>query len=174
MQTEKTIEIADGAKALKIENEPIGRLKSYENNAKIHTAEQVEQIKASINEFGFNDPIAVWTNEDGKSEIVEGHGRLMAALELNMDTVPVIHLDHLTDDQRRAYTHVHNQLTMNTGWDFETLETELEELDFDFNQFGFEGIETDIDSLFETYESPSNEKEPKVLRCPHCGEDIEL
>lgn len=124
--------------SLEIVHEPIGRLESYVNNAKVHTAEQVEQIKASIQEFGFNDPVAVWTNAEGKSEIVEGHGRLIAALELGLEELPVIHLDHLTDEQRRAYTHVHNQLTMNTGWDFDTLEAELAELDFDWEGFGFD------------------------------------
>ena len=80
--------------------EPVGRLVGYARNAKIHTAEQVEQIKKSIEEFGFNDPIGVWTNEEGKSEVVEGHGRLIAARELGMETVPVVHLDSLTDEQR--------------------------------------------------------------------------
>lgn len=125
-------------KELKVEYEPTEKLVSYKNNAKIHTGEQVDQIKRSIEEFGFNDPIAVWTNPDGKSEIVEGHGRLLAAQELGIAEVPVIHLDTLTDEQRRAYTHVHNQLTMNTGWDFETLELDLVELDFDFDKFGFD------------------------------------
>lgn len=134
---------------LTITVEPIGRLVTYRNNAKIHTAEQIEQIKNSIKEFGFNDPIAVWTNQEGKSEIVEGHGRLTAAIELNIDKVPVIHLDHLTDEQRRAYTHVHNQLTMNTGFDFETLEFDLAELcdEFNFEDFGFElGFQENFDN----------------------------
>ena len=111
----------------------------YANNAKIHTREQIDQIEASIKEFGFNDPVAVWENTAGELEIIEGHGRVIAAKNLKIDTLPVIRLDHLTDEQRRAYTHVHNQLTLNTGWDFETLEQELDALDFDFSDFGFEG-----------------------------------
>ena len=155
---------------LEVAMEPIGRLQEYANNAKIHTAAQVEQIKNSIQEFGFNDPIAVWTNEQGKSEIVEGHGRLQAALELGMAEVPVIHLDGLTDAQRRAYTHVHNQLTMVTGWDYETLDAEMDELDFDFSQYGFDntGFDWDngVDDLSDdTYEEPDK----KVLVCPSCG-----
>lgn len=71
---------------LKIEYVPIGDLKPYENNAKIHTDEQIEQIKKSIQEFGFNDPIAVW--KDG--EIIEGHGRLFAAKQLGLKEVPII------------------------------------------------------------------------------------
>lgn len=135
--------------------EPVGRLVGYARNAKIHTAEQVEQIKKSIEEFGFNDPIGVWTNEEGKSEVVEGHGRLIAARELGMETVPVVHLDSLTDEQRRAYTHVHNQLTMNTGNDDEILSLDLEDLGgfFDFGDFGFE-IESEQDD--ETPEEPES------------------
>lgn len=77
--------------------EPIGRLQEYAGNAKEHTAEQVGQIKESMRQVGFCDPIGVWTNAEGKSEVVEGHGRLMAALELGLESVPVIHLDELTD-----------------------------------------------------------------------------
>ena len=109
----------------------------YANNAKIHTREQVDQIAKSIEEFGFNDPVAVWEGPDGL-EIVEGHGRVMAAKKLNIEQLPVIRLDHLSDEQRRAYTHVHNQLTMNTGFDFDMLSEELENIDFDLSEFGFE------------------------------------
>ena len=80
---------------LSIEYVPISEITPYERNAKLHPEEQIEQIKRSIEEFGFNDPIAVW-----HGEIVEGHGRLMAARELELDTLPVIKLDELTDEQR--------------------------------------------------------------------------
>lgn len=123
---------------LKVSMEPVGRLSEYENNAKVHTAEQIDQVKRSIRLYGFNDPIGVWTNAEGKSEIVEGHGRLRAALEMGFSEVPVIHLDRLTDAQRRAYTHVHNQLTMNTGWDLDKLAIDLDDLDLDLEGFGFE------------------------------------
>lgn len=98
---------------LKVDYIPIEQLKAYEKNAKIHTPEQIEEIKNSIQEFGMNDPIGIW----GKDNlIVEGHGRLQACKELGMKEVPVIRLDDLTDEQRRAYTLVHNQTTMNTGF----------------------------------------------------------
>jgi ParB/RepB/Spo0J family partition protein len=96
---------------LEIEYIPIDELTPYENNAKIHTPEQIDQIKKSIAEFGMNDPIAVWRE---KNLIIEGHGRLTACKELGMTEVPIIRLDDLTDEQRRAYTLVHNQTTMNT------------------------------------------------------------
>lgn len=119
---------------LKVEYIPTEKLKPYSNNAKIHTAEQIEQIKKSIQEFGMNDPIAIWKN----NEIIEGHGRLIACSELGIEQVPVIRLDDLTDEQRRAYMLVHNQLTMNTGFDLDVLNLELEDIDgIDMSDFGF-------------------------------------
>lgn len=96
---------------LKVEYIGIDQVKPYENNAKIHTPEQIDQIKKSINEFGMNDPIGI-TGQD--NIIVEGHGRLIACKELGMREIPVIRLDHLTEEQRKAYTLIHNQTTMNT------------------------------------------------------------
>lgn len=124
---------------LKIEVVKTEDLLPYAGNAKIHTAEQIDQIAASIKEFGNNDPIAVWHNVDGEMEIVEGHGRLMALNKLGIEEAPIITLDHLTDAQRRAYTHIHNQLTMNTGFDTELLQEELERItEIDMaDMFGF-------------------------------------
>lgn len=120
---------------LKIEYMSTDELKPYERNAKIHTAEQIEQIKKSIQEFGMNDPIAIWKN----NEIIEGHGRLIACSELGIDQVPVIRLDDLTDEQRKAYTLVHNQLTMNTDFDLDLLNMELDDItDIDMADFGFD------------------------------------
>lgn len=120
---------------LKIEYLPLEQLKPYVNNAKLHPAEQVEQIKKSIEKFGFDDPIAIW----GDGTVIEGHGRLIAATEMGLEEVPVIRLDHLTDEQRRAYTLVHNKLTMNSGFDPDMLELELESIDeLDMEMFGFD------------------------------------
>ena len=118
---------------LKIEYVPIEDIKPYANNAKTHPAEQIEQIKRSIEQFGFNDPIAIWHDE-----VVEGHGRLIAATEMGIDTVPIIRLDNLTDEQRRAYSLVHNKLTMNSGFNFDLLQMELESLSIDMSEFDFE------------------------------------
>ena len=144
---------------LKIEYVPIDELKPYENNAKIHTDEQVEQIKRSIEEFGFNDPIAVWKDD----EIIEGHGRLIAAKELGMEQVPIIRLDELTDDQRRAYMLVHNKLTMNTDFDLELLEIELEDIEIDMSVFGFDESEIGDEEFIEVEEDevPEPPEEPK-------------
>lgn len=144
---------------LKVEYIPIDDLKPYEKNAKIHTQEQIEQIKKSIQEFGMNDPIAVWGKDD---LIVEGHGRLTACKELGMKEVPVIRLDDLTDDQRRAYTLIHNQTTMNTGWDANILDGELAEinLDLDMSDFGFEDLDVDMDDFGTDFELPEGEQSP--------------
>ena len=146
---------------LKVEYIPINELTPYENNAKIHTEEQIEQIKKSIQEFGMNDPIGIWRD----NIIIEGHGRLMACKELGMEEVPVIRLDNLTDDQRKAYTLIHNQTTMNTGFDLDILNEELESIELDMSDFGFDNIELDnIDEPEEIIEDevPDVPEEPKA------------
>lgn len=130
---------------LEIVELPVSELVEYPNNAKEHPLEQVDQIANSISEFGNCDPIGCWHNEDGEPEIVEGHGRLMALRKLGIETAPVIFLDHLTDEQRRAYALVHNKLTMNSDFDTEMLEIELDAIvDIDMSQFDFE-IKVDDD-----------------------------
>ena len=119
---------------LKIEYVSIDSIKPYSKNAKQHPREQIEQIKNSIEQFGMDDPIGVW-----KDEIVEGHGRLIACKELGMAEVPIIRLDHLTDEERKAYTLAHNKLTMNSDFDVDILEKELDSiLNIDMSDFGFE------------------------------------
>ena len=105
---------------MEIEYMKLKDLKPYEKNAKLHPEYQLEQIKKSIQDFGFNDPIAI----DHNNVIVEGHGRYFAAKELKLKTVPVIRLD-LNEEARKAYGLVHNKLTMNTGFDFDNLMGEL-------------------------------------------------
>ncbi len=142
---------------LKVESIPTDALVPYAGNAKEHPEWQVDQICNSIEEFGFDDPIAVWTNEDGETVIVEGHGRLLAARQLGIDTVPCIRLDHLDDEARRAYTLVHNKLTTNTGYDEDILAAELEALgSFDMEQFGFGVGET-----LEDYEAVDEDTPPE-------------
>lgn len=114
----------------------INELTHYENNAKIHTKEQIEQIKSSILKFGNNDPIGIWGD---KNIIVEGHGRAIALKELGYETVDCIRLDHLTDEERKAYTLIHNKTTMNTDFDFDKLEEELMSIqNIDMTEFEFE------------------------------------
>ena len=120
---------------LQVEYVDIGTIKPYKRNAKTHPKEQIEQIKKSIKEFGNCDPIGVWHDE-----IVEGHGRYLALKELGETTIPIIRLDSLTDEQRRAYGLVPNQLTMNSPWDLPALDLELADLDFDMSEFGFDDL----------------------------------
>lgn len=140
---------------LKIEYVDINTIKPYKNNAKKHPQEQIDQIKKSIQEFGNNDPIAVWNNE-----IVEGHGRYLALQELGGGTIPIIRLDELTDEQRKAYTLVHNKLTMNSDFDFNILDSEIAELDIDMSEFGFDSIDVDSDMFGTDFSLPDGEKSP--------------
>lgn len=123
---------------LKVTEIPTDELVEYENNAKLHPHEQIDQIASSIQEFGFNSPILAWHNDEGEPEIVAGHGRLMAARKLGIEKMPVVFLDHMSEEQRRAYILVDNKLTMNSDFDFEILADELAALDsFDTAEFGF-------------------------------------
>lgn len=147
-------------------------LRPYEKNARKHAPEDVEAIKASIRELGgFNDPIGIWGPDN---IIVEGHGRLIAAKELGLERVPCIRLDHLTDEQRRAYALAHNKTAELSGWDFTELEAELAELemDFDMSEFGFDDPSSDTSD--DSYESPESFKEygedmETKHVCPRCG-----
>lgn len=146
---------------LTVEEVPTESLIPYARNAKIHTNEQIDQICESIEEFGFNDPVAVWDGPDGP-EIIEGHGRVMAAKKLGLEVVPVVRLDHLTDEKRRAYGIVHNKLTMNTGWDFAKLDAELEELagEFDMGDFGFDSM-PEFDAIEDLMQNDFTDSTPK-------------
>jgi ParB-like nuclease domain. len=142
---------------LKVEYVKKEDLKTYVNNAKKHSAEQVEAIKKSIKKFGFNDPIAVWKD----NVIIEGHGRLLAVMEMDdIKEVPIIRLDDLTDKERKAYTIAHNKLTMNTGFDNDMLGEELKSImdEIDMTDFGFGDFELSV--LTEDFEpTPYDDKE---------------
>jgi len=123
--------------AKRIEMWPLDRLRPYERNARTHSPEQVAQIVASIQEFGFTNPLLV----DGDDGILAGHGRLAAAKDMGLAEVPVIVLDHLSAAQRRAYILADNQLALNAGWDAELLQQEIAGLnlaDFDLSLLGFD------------------------------------
>lgn len=143
---------------LKIEYLPVTELKPYENNARKHAEADIEAIKKSIEEFGFNDPIGIWHDT-----IVEGHGRLLAAQEIGMAKVPVIRLDHMTDEERRAYALAHNKTAELSEWDFEMLDTELDDIfDIDMSQFGFD-ISAD-DEPIEIIEDEVPETAPPMVK----------
>lgn len=126
---------------MEIEKKRLDEIHPYAGNAKLHPAEQVEQIKKSIEQFGNNDPIAI--DEDGI--IIEGHGRYLALKELGYDEAEVIVLKGMTEDEKNAYRLVHNQLTMNSGFDLELLQEELQGIGIDLEEYGFSSDEEEID-----------------------------
>ncbi len=108
----------------------------YARNSRTHSDAQVAQIAASIREFGFMNPVLV----DGENNIIAGHGRVLAARKLGLETVPCVLHEHLTESQRRAYILADNKLALNAGWDEEMLRLELVELGgcgFDLELTGF-------------------------------------
>ena len=102
---------------LKIVYRPLQELSPYAHNARTHSTEQVAQLVESIKQFGWTNPVLI----DEKGEIIAGHGRVMAAEMLKMDSVPVIVLSGLTDEQKKAYRLADNRLPMNAGWDEDLL-----------------------------------------------------
>ena len=131
---------------LQIETRPLDRLIPYARNARTHSDEQVAQIAASLAEFGFNNPCLV----DEQGVLIAGHGRVLAARRLGLDTVPVIVLGHLSEAQKRAFRIADNKLALNAGWDEELLRLEMAELqalefDLDLTGFGGEELENLLD-----------------------------
>lgn len=144
---------------LKIEYLPVRDLRPYEKNARKHADADVNTIMSSIKEFGFDDPIGIWGEDN---TIVEGHDRLIAAKKLGMKQVPVIRLDHLTDEQRRAYALAHNKTAEMSEWDFDLLSDELGDItDIDMSSFGFDLDEHEEEPEIIEDEVPEPPEEPK-------------
>jgi hypothetical protein len=114
---------ASGLAALaeRIELWPIDRLRPYERNPRTHSEAQVDQIAASMVEFGWTNPILI----DENAGILAGHGRLLAARKLGLAEVPVIRFEHLSEAQKRAYILADNQIALQAGWDDALLAEEL-------------------------------------------------
>ena len=145
---------------MQIELIEINLINEYENNVKIHTDEQIEQIIMSIQKYGNNDPIAI----DENNTIIEGHGRFLALKRLGYTTIPVIKLGHLTDEQKREYILIHNKLTMNTGFDMEKLEKELDEIETDLSIYGFEQFEEFFEEMEEELEEIDEEPKEETVK----------
>lgn len=151
---------------MKIEKININEIIEYSGNAKEHPEWQIEQIKNSIQEFGFNDPIAI----DEKGMIIEGHGRYLALKELGYTEIEIIRLNHLTEEQKAAYAIAHNKLTMNTEFDIEKLQYELNKLeiaDFDLNLLGFSEVE--LEEIMEDEIEETEEDETEIIE-----DDLEI
>ena len=150
-------------------------LTPYENNTRKHTPEDIDQIKESIIADGFNDPIGIWGE---KNLIVEGHGRQIAALEMGLDKVPCIRLDHMNETQRRDYAIRHNRTAELSGWDFSKLEEEIAALEIE--GVDLSGLKFDLDALngggLATFDNTSKEygeedfsDDKFECECPRCG-----
>lgn len=149
---------------------PIDQLKTYEGNAKIHTQDQIDKIKLSIQQFGMNDPIAIWKD----NTVIEGHGRLQACQQLGFSQVPVIRLDQLSDEQRRAYTLVHNKLATKTGIDYDRIFEELDSIsEIDMQSFDIVD-EFDVSGLDQFPEQQKEQRKKKMAKCPYCQQVFEL
>jgi site-specific DNA-methyltransferase (adenine-specific) len=154
---------------LKIEQRIVADLIPYAANSRTHSDAQVAQIAASIKEFGWTNPILI----DGDNTIIAGHGRLLAARKLGMDTVPAIILDHLTKAQQRALVIADNQLALNAGWDMDMLKAEIEDLNldnFDINLLGFD--EKFIDGLLEPEPSAGLTDDDAVPEVPETPKTV--
>ena len=145
---------------LEITEHQINNLKPYQRNARTHSKKQIKQIAASIEEFGFTNPVLI----DGAGRIIAGHGRVEAAKLLGRTSVPTIRLEHLSSAQVRAYIIADNRLAELAGWDDEILASELQvlstlDLDFDLELTGFETAE--IDLLIGSLEADNASAEPE-------------
>lgn len=121
------------------------KLVPYQNNARTHSPEQVMKLRSSMREFGFINPILI----DREFNVIAGHGRLMAAKEEGLTSVPCVYVDHLTEAQKKAYILADNRMAMDAGWDEDLLRVELEALqgfDFDMTLTGFD--EQELADLF--------------------------
>jgi len=142
---------------MNFENRPTHSLRPYARNARTHSPKQIKQIARSIERFGFNNPLLI----DDEDQIIARHGRLLAAKQLNMKTVPCVRLSHLTEEDKKAYVIADNRLAEKSGWDNEILAIELQHLvdiGFDVDLTGFEPAETDliIEGIDEESEQPEN------------------
>lgn len=130
---------------LEIVYKNVDELLPYVNNARTHDEMQINQIASSIKEFGFNSPIAI----DNDNMILCGHGRLLGAKKLGLKEVPTVCLSHLTPQEKKAYILADNKIALNSGWDFDLLKLEFEDLksvDFDLSLTGFS--DNEINDLF--------------------------
>lgn len=148
----------------------ITELIEYENNPR-HNDGAIDSVAASIKEFGFKVPIII----DSDGVIIAGHTRKRAAEKLGLEFVPCVIADDLTPEQIKAFRLADNKTAELATWDFEKLEAELADLgEMDMEKFGFilNDTDIDIDEFFQDAE-PKEEKEPKRIQCPHCGEWFE-
>ena len=133
---------------------PIGKLVPYVNNARTHSKEQITKLRSSLREFGFVNPVII----DREFNVIAGHGRILAAKEENIEQVPCVFVDYLTEAQKKAYILADNRFALDAGWDEEILRVEMEALqgmDFDISLTGFD--ESEIADLFAADDNEAQE-----------------
>ena len=163
----------------KVEKVHIDKLIPYARNARTHSDEQVAQIAASINEWGWTTPVLI----DEAGEIIAGHGRVMAARKLGIEQIPTMTATGWTDAQKKAYVLADNQLPQNAGWDMDLLKVEVMDLDgdgFDLDLLGFSKeemtqwfLEPDFAPGTEADQGKLDQLEPKMIQCPNCGDEFD-
>jgi len=156
--------------SMQIEYKKPEELTAYSSNSRTHSDSQIQQIKDSINQFGFTNPVLI--SED--NQLIAGHGRVQAALALNMDSIPTITLEGLTKTQQRALVIADNQLALNADWDLDTLKLEIDDLklnDFDIDLLGFD--DTFLGSIYDSKSPPDGfldiDESDLEHTCPKCG-----
>ncbi len=179
MAKQKTKPEGAGGQSAVIEQVPTAELIPYARNSRTHSDEQVAQIMASIREFGFCNPVLI----DGENGIIAGHGRVMAASRMKLESVPCIRLSHLTEAQKRAYVIADNRIALSSGWDEAMLANELSDLhtdEFDMAVLGFDadeltrlmGYEEHLEELPDEPESSATEIDTDSFqmqcKCPRC------
>lgn len=143
-------------KIAKVQEVTLSQLVPYERNAKLHTDKQIGEIADSIKEFGFINPILI----DKDFNVIAGHGRIEAAKRLELESVPCVFVEGLTDEQRRAFILADNRLYEMGSWNDVNLKNEVEEVSFDFGAFDIVNDEV-------------KEEGPKKIVCPRCGHEVE-
>ena len=149
------------AKIADVQEVSLEKLRPYERNAKKHGPRQIEKLKASMDEFGFLTPCLI----DSEYNLIAGHGRVMAAKELGIETVPCVFIEGLTDEQRRAYILADNRLGELGEWDMELVLDELTELDdlgFDIELTGFEMPEELPEVIEDDFDESAIPDEPRT------------
>ena len=151
----------------------------YENNTRKHPKSQIEHLMKLIQEYGFNRPVLI--EED--NTIIAGHGRIEAALQLDMKEVPCIRLTGYSKDQLKVLRIADNKVALTSEWDDSLLREELNSMSIDADTTGLLGFsaqeleyltkEINIDDFFIEVENISNKKEPKMIKCPHCNQEFQ-
>jgi len=161
-----------------VERRRVADLVPYARNARTHSDEQVDQIAASIREWGWTVPVLI----DDQGSIIAGHGRVLAAKKLKIDEIPCMIAIGWSKAQQRAYVIADNKLALNAGWDDELLGLELHALDeagFDLSNLGFDGEELS-NLMFDQDDRESKDDDQdddrdstgKAVTCPHCGQSF--